>query len=92
MTSLKLFYDGNHFTPKQTEHKFIRPHVLYLIIKLYISYLEMWKKIKSKHISWYNNLLEEKKCLGGMQALNVLASKDEFDICIFSKKTKLSPS
>jgi len=27
MTSLKIFYNENHFTPKQTEHKRLDMHV-----------------------------------------------------------------
>jgi hypothetical protein len=28
MTFLKIFYDGNHFTPKQTEYIYIYKHLL----------------------------------------------------------------
>jgi hypothetical protein len=32
MISLKIFYDGKHFTSKQTEHKFFDLHVRMAVI------------------------------------------------------------
>jgi hypothetical protein len=57
MTSLKPFYDGNHFTSKQTEHKY-QPKQLMGMSKVATILWVFIEKLKLKQLKLHPSVLE----------------------------------